>query len=206
MGRLAASLLWMACAAGCGGSMERSTEAALQPVAGGVRLVDLDGQPTEPLAALAQGTAVFVFVRSECPIANRYAPELARLHARFAEHGVGFWAVYVDPDQSAEVIRQHRSEFGHPFPALRDPQHALVDAVGAEVTPEVAIFHEGDWIYRGRIDDRYTGFGQYRQEPSRRDVEEVLDALTDGQSIQPRRTQAVGCFIADLRPAGSAPR
>jgi hypothetical protein len=40
---------------------------------------------------------VLVFVRTDCPISNRYAPELRRLQDRFAPRGMAFWLVYPDP-------------------------------------------------------------------------------------------------------------
>ena len=46
-----------------------------------VTVTDLDGRSVQPLARLdgAARGAVFVFTRSDCPIANRYAPDLERL-------------------------------------------------------------------------------------------------------------------------------
>jgi hypothetical protein len=44
-----------------------------------------------------------------------------------------------------------------------------------------------------------VAFGVARSAPTRRDLEEVLTAVVDGQPVQPRTTKAVGCFIADLQ-------
>jgi hypothetical protein len=53
-------------------------------------------------------------------------------------------------------------------------------------------------LYRGRIDDRYVAFGKARPAPTRRDLEETLDALLEGKLPEPVTTTAIGCFIADL--------
>src|SRR5437868_8896318 len=118
--------------------------------------LDLAGRPFDPLDDPNLKTVVLLFVRTDCPISNRYAPELKRLFAKYSRPGVSFWLVYPSRDDSAEIIRRHISEYGYPFGALRDPDHALVRIAKARVTPEAAVFASGRrLVYRGRIDDRY---------------------------------------------------
>ena len=40
---------------------------------------------------------VLLFIRTDCPISNRYAPDLERLYERFAPQGVEFRLVYPEP-------------------------------------------------------------------------------------------------------------
>ena len=161
-------------------------------------LVDLDGRPADPLADGAVAT-VFLFVRSDCPISNRYAPEMRRLWEELSPHGVAFYLVYPDPEEDAATIGASVADFAFPFPALRDPAHRMVARTGATVTPEAAVFDAaGTMVYRGRIDDRWAGLGRPRPEPSRRDLAEVLAALIAGESVEPRTTKAVGCYIPEL--------
>jgi hypothetical protein len=75
-------------------------------------VLDLAGARVDPLPEPGAGPAVLVFVRTDCPIANRYAPELRRLHDRFARRGVSFWLVYADPSETPEAIRRHQRDFG----------------------------------------------------------------------------------------------
>jgi hypothetical protein len=164
------------------------------------RVVDLEGRRFE---ALGPGPTVLVFTRTDCPISNRYAPELRRLGERFTRRGVAFRLVYADPTETPAAIREHMRAFGLGGGALRDPQHELVRLAGATVTPEVAVFvpHPSGprMIYRGRIDDRAVDFGRARPEPRTRDLADVLDALTAGRTLTPRTTTAVGCVIAELQ-------
>jgi AhpC/TSA family len=163
-------------------------------------VLDLSGAPLDPLPRAGAGPAVLVFVRTDCPIANRYAPELKRLHDRFVPKGLSFWLVYADSSETPELIRQHQRAFGLDFRAVRDPDHELVRAVQASVTPEAAVFTSGSsgprLVYRGRIDDRYVDFGRARKAPTRHDLREVLQALADGASPEPRTTPAIGCAIS----------
>lgn len=142
---------------------------------------------------------MFVFARSDCPISNRYAPEVRRLYEEYSPRGVAFWLVYPDPDETGESIRGHLESYGYPLEALRDARHRLVALTGAEVTPEAAVFlADGELVYRGRIDDRYVNFGMARPEPRRRDLEEVLEAVAAGRRPEPRTAPAVGCAIREL--------
>ena len=148
---------------------------------GGV--VALDGSAADPLAG-TRGVVVLLFTRTDCPISNRYAPEVGRLADAFANRGVDIWLVYPDPRTTAEQITAHLGEYRSPCSALRDPRHALVARAGATVTPEAAVFNASrEMVYCGRIDDRYVTFGQARPEPTRRDLENAIEAALSGAIV-----------------------
>ncbi len=149
-------------------------------------------------AALAlQLTTVLVFTTTDCPISNRYAPEIQRLATKFARD-VRFVFVYPVPSDSEATIREHRKKFGD-GEWRRDPSQQLVKLTGVTVTPEVAVIVADQKIlYRGRIDDRYLEFGKDRPEPTVRDLERALDAIIAGQPVPVAETRAIGCIISDL--------
>jgi hypothetical protein len=163
-----------------------------------VRLLDLEGYPVDPLR-LAPGTraTVLLFVTTDCPISNRYAPEVIRLFRAFAAKGVGFWLIYPNPAETPREIRDHRVSFGYPMQALRDPGHALANVVHATVTPEAVVIAGERIVYRGRIDDRYVNLSAQRPEPTRHDLEDALTALLADRPVPHPTTEAVGCVIAD---------
>ena len=77
-----------------------------------LRVVDLDGRRVDPFAAAPGVRAnAFVFTTTDCPIANRYAPEIRRLYDTFAKQGIRFWLVYANPRESADAIREHAQKF-----------------------------------------------------------------------------------------------
>ena len=176
-----------------------------------MRLTDLAGQPVDPFAATGAKATVFLFVRADCPISNRYAPEVGRLVQKFASQDIAFALVYVDPSEPSEEIRQHMHDYGYHVAALRDNEHALVKMTGAKVTPEAAVFAPapsgapgdlvgtGRMVYRGRIDDQYVDFGKTRPAPTTHDLEDVLQAIVQGSAVSIQTTRAVGCFIQDLK-------
>lgn len=165
----------------------------------GVRLPDLSGKLVDPFASPHTKAIVFVFVSTECPISNRYAPEVRRLAEQFSKQGVSFWLVYPLRDETREAIEEHLKAYDYPPHALRDPRHELVELSGARVTPETAVFVPSTdgpkLVYRGRIDDRYIDFGKWRREPTSRDLEGALKAILSGAEPETKITNAIGCFI-----------
>ena len=165
-------------------------------------VADLDGRAVAAVP-IGPGPTVLVFTRTDCPVSNRYAPELRRLGQRFAGRGVAFRLVYVDPAETPAAIREHARAYGLGTDVLRDPRHELVRLAGATVTPEAAVFVADPagprLVYRGRIDDRAVDIGRTRPQPRTRDLADVLEALSTGRALPPRTTTAVGCFITEPR-------
>ena len=147
-------------------------------------------------ALALQLTTVLVFTATDCPIANRYAPEIRRLAEKFS--GVRFVMVYPVRADTPELIEEHRKKFAYTIEFVRDEKHELVKKTGVTVTPEVAVMKDGRLLYRGRIDDRYIDFGRDRPEPTVRDLERSLDAVLAGKPVPVKQTQAIGCILSDL--------
>ena len=167
-----------------------------------VRVELPDGGDVDPLSAPAGIKAiVFLFTSTDCPISNRYAPEVRRLAARFAPHGVSFKLVYPNPADDRRAILTHMGEYAYSgaAQALRDPKHALVKFTGVAVTPEAAVYAGGRIVYHGRIDDRYVDLGLERPAAQVHDLADALTAVVAGQPVKNPVTQAVGCYIADFK-------
>jgi hypothetical protein len=184
---LAAALL------GCGPTPERA-DAAPRPT---ITSVDLAGQSHDPLADARAD--LLLFVRTDCPISNRYAPELGRIAASLADAPVDVWLVYVDPDESPALIRAHMRDYRLPGTPLRDPEQSLAAHVGVRVTPEAAVFDGlGARVYRGRIDDWYVDYGKNRTEASTHELRDALAALLAGRRPSVAETDAIGCPLPPL--------
>jgi hypothetical protein len=161
----------------------------------------LSGGTVDALQAPAGTKAiVFLFTSTDCPISNRYAPDVLRLAEEFAPKGVVFRLVYPNPADSVGAIKEHMSAFRYAgvLEGLRDPKLALVKHTGVTITPEAVVYAGGRVVYRGRIDDRYVDLGLERPAPTRRDLAEALASVIAGTPIAQPKTQAVGCFIADF--------
>jgi hypothetical protein len=158
--------------------------------------VDLDGHPADPLVSDAIAT-VLVFVSSDCPISNRYAPELRRLYGRYSPRGVAFSLVYPTARETSAKVREHVREYSLPFGAVLDPAHVLVARANATTTPEAAVFARGGaLVYHGRIDDRQIDFGITRPEPTRHDLKDAIEAVLDGRVPEEKEAAPIGCAIS----------
>ena len=143
---------------------------------------------------------VLYFVASDCPVSNRYFPEMERLDAKFSGQGVLTRYVYANATETAAGVGRHQMEFKAPMSEARmDPQGALVRATGVTTTPEaVLLLREGlAWrvAYRGRIDDRYVHIGLERPRAERHDLENAVLAALAHQPVMPAGGPLVGCGI-----------
>jgi len=188
-------------AVGCTVRQDHSASATPEPSAVAVPDVfDLDGNSIDPLAQTPAKVKVLVFTRTDCPISNRFAPEIGRLYETFHSRGVEFYLVYVDPHEEPKAIRRHLQEYRYPCIALRDPGHLLVSLCQATTTPEAVVFSSDHQItYQGRINDLYVDLGSSRPQPTTNDLSDAIEATLAGQPVANPRTQPVGCVIADLK-------
>jgi mono/diheme cytochrome c family protein len=160
------------------------------------------GAQQDPLALPRGGKAsVLIFTTIECPIAGRYAPEIARLHDEFSSQGISFTLVFPNPAETQEEIDAYLAKFGYRMRAVRDAEQKLVQRTGVTIAPEAAVVDaDGAVVYRGRIDDRYVAFGVDRPQPTRRELRDALQAIVAGQPVPVREAPAIGCVLADFVP------
>ena len=163
------------------------------------RAENLDGKTVDPFK-LSQGrTVILLFIRTDCPISNRYAPAIQKLHEKFHDRA-NFWLVYPDADETAARIRAHDEEFHLSIPALRDVHRELVKLSHATITPESAVFDSNSKLtYHGRIDNWYEDFGRARSAPTTRELEDAIRNTLNGNATVPDHADAVGCYISDLK-------
>jgi hypothetical protein len=152
--------------------------------------VDLGGRPITQLAPPGTRALVLFFAASDCPISNRYVPEIQRLTKQFEPLGVRIWFVYPNPSDDAKTVRAHDAEFA-------------IDANTA-LDPEAAVFVPQDGqlreVYRGRIDDRYINLGTERPQATRHDLEEAIRAVLAGKLVPQPGGPPTGCSIVTLQP------
>jgi thiol-disulfide isomerase/thioredoxin len=168
-------------------------------LAGQATGLDLTGTPVDPFKASIGKVVVLIFVRTDCPVSNRYSPTIQRLSAEYRDKAA-FWLVYPAKTESAGMIRKHEQDFGYRFPALRDVQHALVKQGRVAITPESAVFDATHrLVYHGRIDNLYENFGRARSTPTTHELDDAIQAAIHGKTLLADSVPAVGCYIADLQ-------
>lgn len=140
---------------------------------------------------------VLVFTNTECPIANKYAPDTAALATKYSARGVRFVYVYSNAGTKQLEAQKHVSVAYKASNGIWDNQQALADAVGATMTPEVAVLDPTLTVrYRGRIDDRFAARGTAKGSgPSHNDLAAALDSVLAGKAVSVPVTETVGCVI-----------
>ncbi len=159
---------------------------------------DLSKHAADPFTSTG-AVRVLMFVRSDCPISKRYAPELQRISREFEGAPVQFWLVFPDATETPQDVRSLVSEYKFPGTPLLDPKHELVRIAHATVAPETAVFdRENRLVYHGRIDDLYVDIGKSRAAATVHDLEDAIASTVAGKPVRQAVTQAVGCSLADV--------
>jgi thiol-disulfide isomerase/thioredoxin len=159
---------------------------------------DIRGRGQSPFKLDGQAAAVLFFIQQDCPVSNRYAPEIARIVNEYQPKKIRFYLIYIDPTVETQQIEAHLREFNLPdIPVIHDARRSLVAATGVSVTPEVAVVGKrGEILYRGRINNLYEALGKPRRIVTERDLRNALDAILQNRQVPIARTQAIGCYIS----------
>lgn len=163
------------------------------------KVTDVDGTERTPLRAPGKQPAVLFFITHDCPVANKFAPEIQRI-ARDHRGKAQFTLVYVDPDLTAKALQRHRKNYNYAnLTAVHDRTHTFVKATGAQVTPEAVVMHpNGKVVYRGRINNFYEDFGRARRVITQHDLRDALAAVLAGKPVPAPRGKTIGCYIPKL--------
>ncbi len=163
-----------------------------------LKLPDLDNKEIALKTEAGSKGIVFLFIESDCPISNKYVPEIVRLAKKYGTADLPLRIVYPGRDESLEKIRKHRESFGIPGAALRDIHLGLVRAAGITTMPEAAVFTPAQGlVYHGRIDDRFASVSEERPAATTHELEDAMKAVLDGRQPAVATTNAVGCPITE---------
>jgi len=181
--------------------------ALLRPIALSLLLLCSAGQVRDDgtgrnLFAPAGAANVLVFIASDCPVSNGYAPEIQRTCRDYRARGVTCSLVYEDVSIDAARVRAHQDAYGYKdIAAVIDGDGAIAKRALATVTPQaVVVGPAGSVKYRGRIDNQYAALGKPRRVVTVRDLRAALDAVLSGRAVAHPETEAFGCFISRGNP------
>ena len=140
---------------------------------------------------LQQGPLVFVFLSTECPVAQRYTVRLKRMHAEFADKHVGIIGVYSNENDSVNDVKAYMARAAFPFPIVKDTDGSLARHLGATMTPQAHLIDKAGVLrYRGSIDDN-----RYETRIKHHYLKDALVAIVSGKPVPVKETAAFGCTI-----------
>ena len=167
-------------------------------------LPDPAGARVRLSAHAANRPAVLVFLGTECPLANLYAPRLADLARRLDSQSVRFLAINPLPQDTSAAVARFAREHKLPFPIVKDPDGRVAARCGVTRTPEVVLLDTARRVrYHGRVDDQYEPGGKNRGKPTRHELGEAIRELLAGEPIRVAHTPAFGCLIPRPRAVRS---
>lgn len=173
-------------------------------------LLVMAGCSSSPVSLVDTGAeadpTLYIFVTHECPIANRYAPEIGRIAEENLDLVGPTVVVYADANA---LVKDCATHFGQYYLAsdapedeahvasvtmVHDAQHEWVKRFDARAVPTAVIARGKTVLYHGRIDDRNPRLGARRVQAGQQDLREALAALWAG-TLKLTRTRVVGCSI-----------
>jgi peroxiredoxin len=137
---------------------------------------------------------VLAFLSFECPISTSYSQPLCAMAKDFGKFGVTIWGLTVNEDETRADVAKHAKEYSLTFPVFKDEKLLAVDALKAEITPEVFVL-DGDFVlrYRGRIDNSYSERLKKHAQVTKHELRQVLAELATGRTVAVEPTRAIGC-------------
>jgi peroxiredoxin len=158
---------------------------------------DLNGRAIH-LDSLAEANKglVLAFISPECPLCISYASEMGRLAGNFKKLDVEWMAVVSGTYYTPAEIENFSTTYGMSVPVLIDSGFVLSRHYGARITPEVHLIdREGYSRYSGAIDNWAISLGRKRLKPTAHYLADAVENHLSGSPIEPKKTEAVGCFI-----------
>lgn len=159
--------------------------------------------PPATVPAAPPRATVWLFISTDCPIANGYQPEIEAMRQRWEPRGIAFVGVYAEVPVTAEEVAEHVCQHGIRYPVRVDDDRALQRGMGVRVVPEVVVTAGGPaaggdpraYLYRGRIDDRWPERGSRRASATTHDLADALADIAGGRVPRVRDTVPVGCVL-----------
>jgi peroxiredoxin len=133
---------------------------------------------------------------NHCPYVQAWEGRMIKLQREFGDRGFGLVAISSNdadayPEDSFDAMKARAAEQGFNFDYLYDEDQSVLNAYGAERTPEVFLFDgERRLVYHGAIDD-----SREEDDVSERYLRDAIEAVLAGEEPPVGDTPPVGCTV-----------
>jgi hypothetical protein len=163
-------------------------------------VVDADGAVHQLGARPGTKAVVLVFLGPECPVSQRYVPELNRIASQQQTNAVEFYGVVAGKKVARTNVAAFAKEYAIQFPVLVDDNLSLARWLRPTHMPEAFVLKaDGDVIYHGRIDDWYEAIGKPRAVIQQRELRDTITAVLANRAPARVYARPVGCYFEELR-------
>jgi peroxiredoxin len=156
-------------------------------------LQDQDGKPVT-LSDYKGKIVVLEWFNGECPYVQRHykSKTMQSLAGPYRDKGVVWLAINSTSTADRKVNKAWVEKYKLDYPILDDHTGKVGKLYGAKTTPHMFVIdRDGNVVYKGAIDDDPSG----KKEHAANYVAEVLQNLTDGQSVALKETKPYGCSV-----------
>ena len=158
-------------------------------------LLDLNGKTHTLDQNDAKRVRAFVFLSTECPVANGYLKTLNELNTKFPNR-LEFYGVVSDPSVTRTQAAKHFTEYKATFPVLFDASGLLATALKPSHVPQAFLLdRDGRLVYRGAIDNAWEAIGRRRPKAEKHYLADAIAAAVDGKAVALSETTPVGCLV-----------
>ena len=133
---------------------------------------------------------------NHCPYVQAWEGRMIELQREFGDRGFGLVAINSNdadayPEDSFDAMQGRAEAQGFNFDYLYDEDQSVLNAYGAERTPEVFLFDgERRLVYHGAIDD-----SRNETAVTRHYLRDALDAVLEGRDPPVAETPPSGCSV-----------
>jgi peroxiredoxin len=133
---------------------------------------------------------------NHCPYVQAWEGRMISLQREFGDRGFELVAISSNdadnyPEDSVEAMKARSAEQGFNFDYLYDEDQSVLNAYGAERTPEVFLFdRDRRLVYHGAIDDSREEEGVTQEY-----LRDAIEAVLAGEEPQVSDTALVGCTV-----------
>ena len=146
---------------------------------------------------------VIMFICNHCPFVIHVNPEIVKMAKEYQKKGIEFIAISSNdvvnyPQDAPHLMKKMAQEANYTFPYLYDETQEVAKAYDAACTPDFYLFDKSlRLVYRGQLDDSRPG---NRIPVTGMDLRNALEALLDGNEINPLQKPSIGCNIKWVAP------
>lgn len=184
------------------GNIMARTESVMLPLGSIAPLFELynpvTGKTTKLSDVKSETATVVMFICNHCPFVIHVQDVLVEVARNYQAKGISFVAINANdvenyPEDSPEKMKEVAEQLHYPFPYLFDESQEVAKAYNAACTPDFFVFDdELKLVYRGQFDDSRPG----NDKPVTGDsLKEALDAILNGQPVNPNQKPSLGCNI-----------
>ena len=143
---------------------------------------------------------ILIFTCNHCPFSQAYEDRIIALHKKYEPKGYPVVAINPndasrEPEDSYVNMKLRAKEKKFSFAYLYDESQQIAKTYGATRTPHVFVLQKNkagnQVMYIGAIDDNYEDVKQVKEKY----VEQAVDALLAGKTVNQTLTKAIGCGI-----------